>query len=304
MTLRYALVRIGHALVSIAMLTFIIFFLVRLTGDPAKALLPDLTPEEVVQALRVKLGLDKPLIEQYWIFIRGLLTGDMGDSFVFRLPVAELISQRFPNTLMLAIASLITVITIGVPLGILAAYNRGRWLDRLASWIAVIGQSVPAFWVGLILIFVFAIGLGWLPPGGVGGLPNFVMPAIVMALFPLAGLVRLLRSSMIETLETDYIKFLRLKGVPERSILWKHALRNAGLTTLTFVGLLSANLLGGSVIAETVFSWPGMGWLISESIVAKDFAVVQGVVLVFSVIYILMNLLTDLAYGYLNPRLR
>lgn len=304
MKLRYVLVRIGHAIVSILVLTFVVFFLVRLTGDPAKALLPDLTPPEVVEAMRVKLGLDKPLYEQYLIFITGILRGDLGTSFVFRLPVSDLIAQRFPNTLMLAIAALFTVVVIGVPLGIFAAYHRGRWPDRVASWTAVIGQSVPAFWVGLILIFIFAIVLKWLPAGGTGGPANFIMPALVMAVFPLAGLVRLLRSSMIETLETDYVKFLRLKGVPERTILWKHGLRNAGLTTLTFVGLLSASLLAGSVIAETVFSWPGMGWLISESIVSKDFAVVQGVVLVFSVIYIVMNLLTDLAYGYLNPRLR
>jgi len=303
-TARVVLVRIGHALLSMGLLTFIIFGLVRLTGDPTDLLLPDLSPESVREALRIKLGLHEPLIVQYGIFLSNLARGDLGTSFVFRVPVGELIAQRFPATLQLAAAALATTLVIGIPLGVMAGYRRGGWVDRAASWLAVVGQSAPAFWVGLLLVLLFAIRLKVLPPGGIGGIETFIMPAFVMALGPLAGLVRLLRSSMIEVLETDYVKFLRLKGLPERSILWKHGLRNAGLSALTFVGILSATLLTGSVVAETVFAWPGMGWLISESIISKDFAVVQGVVLVFSMVYIVVNLLTDLLYGFLNPRLR
>jgi peptide/nickel transport system permease protein len=304
MTARMVLVRVSHAVLSMALLTFVIFALVRLTGDPTKLLLPDLAPEDVREALRQRLGLNEPLLVQYGTFLANLTRGDLGTSFVFKIPVSELIAQRLPATLQLAAAAFVTTLVIGIPLGVIAAYRRGGLADRVASGLAVLGQSAPGFWVGLLFILVFAIRLKWLPPGGKGGLEHLVMPAFVMSLGPLAGLVRLIRSGMIEVLETDYVKFLRLKGLPERSILWKHGLRNAGLSALTFVGILTATLLTGSVVAETVFAWPGMGWLISESIVSHDFAVVQGVVLVFSFVYIVVNLIVDLLYGLLNPRLR
>jgi peptide/nickel transport system permease protein len=304
MTARMVLVRVSHAVLSMALLTFVIFALVRLTGDPTKLLLPDLAPEDVREALRQKLGLNEPLLVQYGTFLANLTRGDLGTSFVFKIPVSDLIAQRLPATLQLAAAAFVTTLVIGIPLGVIAAYRRGGLADRVASGLAVLGQSAPGFWVGLLFILVFAIRLKWLPPGGQGGLEHLAMPAFVMSLGPLAGLVRLIRSGMIEVLETDYVKFLRLKGLPERSILWKHGLRNAGLSALTFVGILTATLLTGSVVAETVFAWPGMGWLISESIVSHDFAVVQGVVLVFSFVYIVVNLIVDLLYGMLNPRLR
>ncbi len=305
MTWRFAAVRIGHALLSMALLTFVIFGLVRLTGDPTNLLLPDLAPEEVREALREKLGLNEPLIVQYGIFLTDLTQGDLGTSFVFKVPVTDLIGQRLPATIQLALVALIATLVVGIPLGVIAAYRRNGIIDKIASFLAILGQSAPGFWVALLLVLAFSIKLKWLPPSGRGdGIEYLVLPVIVISLGPLAGLVRLLRSSMIEVLETDYVKFLRLKGLPERTILWQHALRNAGLTTLTFVGILTATLLTGSVVAETVFAWPGMGWLISESIVSHDFAVVQGVVLVFSFIYIVTNLVVDLLYGVLNPRLR
>lgn len=304
MTLRLVATRVGHALLSMALLTLAIFFLVRLTGDPTRLLLPEFAPEEVRQALREELGLNKPLIVQYGIFMGNLFQGDLGTSFMFRVPVSELIAQRFPATISLAISAITLTLLVGVPLGTIAAYKRNSPIDRVASWLAIFGQSAPDFWVGLILILIFAINFGVLPPGGMGGPANFILPTVVMALGAVAGLVRLIRSSMIEVLETDYAKFLRLKGLPERKVLWKHGLRNAGLSALTFVGILTATLFAGSVVAETVFAWPGMGWLISESIVSKDFAVVQGVVLVFSMIYIVINLCTDLLYGFLDPRMK
>jgi ABC-type dipeptide/oligopeptide/nickel transport system permease component len=301
---RLVTVRLSHAILSMALLTLFVFFLVRLTGDPAALLLPDLTPPEVMEAFRVKLGLNQPLYAQYGIFLGGILRGELGTSFVFNVPVADLIAQRLPNTLILAVSALVTTLVIGLPLGVLAAYNRGGWLDVLARWLAVIGQSAPAFWIGLLLILAFSIRLHWLPSGGTGGLTNLILPTITMAVKPLAGLVRLVRSSMIEVLETDYVKFLRLKGLPERDIIWKHGLRNAGLTALTFVGVLTADLMTGSVVSETVFAWPGLGWLMVTSIGSGDFAVVQAVVLMFSMIYIVINLFVDLLYGVLNPRLR
>jgi ABC-type dipeptide/oligopeptide/nickel transport system permease component len=301
---RLILVRVFHAVLSMALLTLFVFFLVRLTGDPAALLLPDLTPPAVMEAFREKLGLNQPLYAQYGIFLSNLLHGDLGRSFVYNVPVSDLIAQRLPNTLILAVAGLVTTLVVGLPLGVLAAYKRGGWLDVLSRWLAVVGQSAPAFWIGLLMILVFSIRLHLLPSGGTGGLPNLIMPTLTIAVKPLAGLVRLVRSSMIEVLETDYVKFLRLKGLPEGQILWKHALRNGGLTALTFVGVLTADLMTGSVVSETVFAWPGLGWLMVTSIGSGDFAVVQAVVLMFSMIYIVINLLVDLLYGVLNPRLR
>ena len=301
---RLITVRVFHAVLSMALLTLFVFFLVRLTGDPAALLLPDLTPPAVMEAFRERLGLNQPLIVQYAIFLKSILHGDLGTSFVYNVPVIDLIAQRLPNTLILAVAGLVTTLVIGLPLGVLAAYKRGGKLDILSRWLAVIGQSAPAFWIGLLMILLFSIRLHWLPSGGTGGLLNLIMPTITIAVKPLAGLVRLVRSSMIEVLETDYVKFLRLKGLPEREILWKHGLRNAGLTALTFVGVLTADLMTGSVVSETVFAWPGLGWLMVTSIGSGDFAVVQAVVLMFSMIYIVINLIVDLLYGILNPRLR
>ena len=301
---RLILVRVFHAVLSMALLTLFVFFLVRLTGDPAKLLLPDLTPPAVLEAFRQRLGLNEPLIVQYAIFLKSILHGDLGRSFVYNVPVTDLIAQRLPNTLILAVAGLVTTLVIGLPLGVLAAYKRGGKLDILSRWLAVVGQSAPAFWIGLLMILLFSIRLHWLPSGGTGGLLNLIMPTLTIAVKPLAGLVRLVRSSMIEVLETDYVKFLRLKGLPEREILWKHGLRNAGLTALTFVGVLTADLMTGSVVSETVFAWPGLGWLMVTSIGSGDFAVVQAVVLMFSMIYIVINLIVDLLYGVLNPRLR
>jgi ABC-type dipeptide/oligopeptide/nickel transport system permease component len=297
-------IRVSHAVLSMALLTLFVFFLVRLTGDPAALLLPDLTPEPVKEAFRIKLGLNQPLYAQYAIFISNLFHGDLGRSFVYNVPVTDLIIQRLPNTLILAVSALVTTLVIGLPLGVLAAYKRGGWIDVLSRWLAVVGQSAPAFWIGLLMILVFSVRLHWLPSGGTAGVLALIMPTLTMAVKPLAGLVRLVRSSMIEVLETDYVKFLRLKGLPEREILWKHGLRNAGLTALTFVGVLTADLMTGSVVAETVFAWPGLGWLMVTSIGSGDFAVVEAVVLMFSMIYIVINLVVDLLYGVLNPRLR
>lgn len=286
------------------LLTLLIFGVVRLTGDPTFALLPDDATPAQREQMRVQLGLDEPVFTQFAIFVSRTVQGDLGTSFRFRIPVSELIEQRFPKTAILAGAALLIVLLVGIPLGVYAAYRRGTWIDRVARVVAVFGQSAPSFWIGLLLIYVVAIRLDWLPPGGFGGIDHVLLPAITVAWAGVAGLTRLLRSSMIEVLETDYVKFLRLKGLPEPRVLWIHGLRNAGLTAMTFTGVLTASLLTGSIVAETVFVWPGMGLLISESITGRDFAVVQGVVLVISALYILVNLIVDLLYAVLNPRLR
>jgi peptide/nickel transport system permease protein len=304
MTARLALSRIGHAVLSLLLLTIFIFGVVRITGDPTFVLLPEHATEEELQSLRERLGLTKPIWEQYVIFLQGLTEGDLGTSYRFKVPVLDLIQQRFPMTVQLAGAALVLVLVIGIPLGVYSAYWKGGRLDRFARGFAVLGQAAPGFWIGLMLIFVVAVWLHLLPPGGYGGPEHLLLPAFTIAWAAIAGLVRLIRSSMLETLDSDYVMFHRIKGVPERTVLWKHALRNAGLTSLTYVGIITAGLLTGSVLTETVFVWPGVGKLMVDAIQFRDFNVVLGVMLLFSTIYIAVNLLVDVSYVLLNPRLR
>jgi peptide/nickel transport system permease protein len=296
--------RIAHALISILGLTVIVFLVVRITGDPSNFLLPDTATPEDFARLRARLGLDQSIFVQYGIFLGQLLSGDLGQSIRLASPVADLIALRLPPTLELAGAALLITIVVGLPLGVYSAYGRGGALDRVARAFAAVGQASPAFWVGLILILIVSLNLRLLPAGGYGKLENIILPAITLAIAPVAGLTRLLRSSMIEVLSTDYVKFLRIKGVPEREILWKHGLRNAGLTALTFVGVLTARLVTGAVVTEQVFTWPGMGSLLATSVEGRDFTVIQAVVLIFSIVYVAVNLLVDLLYIVLNPRLR
>lgn len=296
--------RIAHTLLSLLALTLIVFVMVRITGDPLQLLLPENATREDFERYREYLGLDQPLPIQYAIYMGQLVQGDLGQSVRLHVPVATLIGQRFPATLLLGVTTFALVVLVGVPLGVYAAYARGRSFDRIVRAVAALGQAAPAFWVGLLLILLFAVQLKVLPAGGSGTPLHLVLPAVTVAFGALAGLARLVRSSMIEILNTDYVKFLRIKGVPERSVLWKHALRNAGLTALTFMGVVTAGLITGSVVAETVFTWPGLGSLMMEAIAGRDFPVIQGVVLMYSAIYIGVNFLVDMLYVALNPRLR
>jgi peptide/nickel transport system permease protein len=307
---RAMLTRVFHAVLSMVALVTIVFFLVRLTGDPTYSLVRSDSPPEVREQIRREFGLDQPVLTQYAVYMSKLLQGDLGQSFgrragdIGRIPVTDLIIQRIPATLTMAIPALLLVVTVGVPLGIYSAYWRGGRVDRIARIFAAFGQATPSFTIGLFLILIFAVNLGVLPAGGYGGIENVILPAILIAFGAIAGLIRLLRSSTIEVLSSDYVTFLRMKGVPERTILWKHALRNAGLTSLSYMGVVTAGILTGSVIAETMFVWPGVGRLMIEGVERRDFPIVQGVMLLFSFVYITMNLVVDLLYVYLNPRLR
>ena len=298
------LMKVGHALLSLFALLVLVFCLVRLTGDPVRYLLPPERTVEQEQHLREYLGLDQPLLTQFGIYVSHLARGDLGQSFRMRTPVADMVAQRLPATLMMGAAALLLTLAVGLPLGIYSAYWRGGNIDRVARFFAALGQSVPDFWLGYLLILLLAVNLRWLPSGGYGGPQYLILPAVTLAFGAIAGLVRLLRSSMIEVMESDYIKFHRIKGLPEHVILWKHALRNAGLTALGFVGVVVAGLFTGSVLVETVFVWPGIGRLMIEGVSWRDFNVVQGVMLLFSAAYIAANLLVDLLYIVLNPRLR
>jgi peptide/nickel transport system permease protein len=301
---RAILLRLGHAVLSVFFLLTLVFCLVRLTGDPINFLLPAEASPEQKQMLRERLGLDQPLPVQFVAYIGQLAQGDLGISFRSRVPVPELILQRMPATLTMGAAAVVLTLVIAVPLAIYAAHRRGGWLDRGARGFAAVGQAVPDFWVGFLLILVFAVWLRALPAGGFGSPAHLILPAITLAVGATAGLIRLLRSSMIEVLASDHVLFRRTTGLPENRILWRYALRNAGLTALSFIGIIVAGLFTGSVLVETIFVWPGMGRLFIESIQNRDYAVIQGVMLLFAGAYIVVNLLVDVAYMLLDPRLR
>jgi ABC-type dipeptide/oligopeptide/nickel transport system permease component len=250
------------------------------------------------------LGLDRPLPVQYAIYVKNILRGDFGNSVLSRRPVTEHIWERLPATAELGLVAMFLSVLIGVPLGMYSAVRRGGALDSAARVFAVLGQSMPAFWLGLMLILIFAVVLGFLPAGGRGGIEHIVLPAFTLGYFTSAAILRLTRSAMLEVLGSDYIKFARLKGLHEQVVLWKHGLKNALLPVVTFAVMLFVQFLGGAVVTETVFAWPGLGRLILESIATRDYPIVQAGVLVLSGLYLGGNLLVDFLYGYLNPRIR
>jgi peptide/nickel transport system permease protein len=302
---RMILMRVGQGILSLFSVIVFVFFLVRLTGNPAYFLLGlEAQPADYARVTK-ELKLDEPWYSQFWLYIEKLLHGDLGTSYrLHGSSVLDLIVSRLPATLMLGFGALVLVMVIAIPLGVYSAYWQGGIIDRIARFVAALGQSVPSFWFGLLLILLFAVQLGILPSGGYRTPQDLILPCFTLAVEPIARLTRLLRSSMLEELGSEHVKFLRIKGVPERTILWKHALRNAGLTSLTFVGVLAISLLNGSVLVETVFVWPGIGRLMVESIHYRDFAIVQGLVLLIAAGFIVGTLIIDLLYMVLNPRLR
>ena len=282
----------------------IIFGLVRLAGDPAALMLDTTATKADYEMFRHELGLDQPIIVQYGVFLRHAITGDLGLSLRSKLPVWHSISVALPNTGKLTLVSMLLALAMSIPLGVWSAVHKGTWIDATVRFIAGVGQSVPTFWVGLVLINIFVIQLGLLPSSGMDSWKSYIMPSFTLGIFMMAGIARLLRSSMIEALESDYVKLARLKGVPERDVIWKHALRNSLLPVLSFGGLYIAILMTGAILVETVFAWPGFGRLAQTAIVNQDFPVIQGVVLVGGAIVIIASLLTDLLYAWIDPRIR
>jgi peptide/nickel transport system permease protein len=286
-------------------MTVLVFALVRVTGDPLDAMLPLEATQQDRQDMQSRLGLDKPLAVQYLLFVSGLTRGDLGTSVEYRpKEVTALIQERWVATFQLALAGNLLAIAIAVPLGVFAARHRGTLADAAARFIALLGQSLPVFVIGLILIAVFANGLGWFPTSGMTSWESFVLPTITMAVVIMPGIMRILRSSMIETLGSDYIAFGRAQGLSDRTVVWKYSLRNASIPAFTFAGLILLNSLAGAVVTETVFAWPGIGRLAVEAVTSRDYPVVQGVVLVVTAAYLLGNLLIDIVYGFLDPRVR
>jgi peptide/nickel transport system permease protein len=302
--LPYLVRRVLQAILSMLVVISIVFVLTRLSGSPIHLLLDVNASQQDLEILTHHLGLDQPLPVQYAIYVKNIALGDFGRSILTRRPVLEHIRERLPATIELGVVAMFLSVAIGIPIGVYSAVSRGGVLDSAARIFAVLGQSMPAFWLGLMLILLFAVGLGVLPAGGSGGPQHLILPAFTLGYFTSAAIMRLTRSSMLEVLGADYIKFARLKGLHEQIVLWKHGLKNALLPVITFAVMLFVQFLGGAVVTETVFAWPGLGRLILESITTRDYPIVQAGVLVLSALYLLANLLVDMLYSYLNPRIR
>ena len=301
---RYIALRFLQAIISLLVVMTIVFMLSRLSGDPVQLLADISASEEQMEAIRKDLGLDKPLAVQWGTYVRDMFVFDLGESVTSRQPVRELIMQRLPNTLQLGFAAMAISIVIGLPIGIYAAVHRGTRWDGLARLFAVLGQSMPSFWLGVLLILIFAVVLGVLPPGGKESATSIILPAFSMGYLTTAAIMRLTRSSMLDVLNAEYIKLARIKGLSETKVIWKHALKNSLIPVITFSVVLFTLFLGAAVVTETVFAWPGLGSLILDGVRTRDYPLIQGGVVVFSAIYIMANLLVDILYGYLDPRIR
>lgn len=301
---KFIVVRLVKAVITIWFIVSLVFVLTRLSGDPTDWMLPDDASVEARMELRESLGLDKPISEQYKIYISGVLHGDMGKSYYYLRPVGELFSERAEATVKLAVIAFSMAILLGVPLGVMASVHRNSFLDRLTMGIAIAGYTIPNFVLGILMIFLFSLTLRILPSGSYGGWKNYIMPVIAMMVGPMANIARLTRSSMLDVLKQDYLDCARAKGVVEWIVIFKHALRNALIPVVTIIGLQIGTLIGGMVVVETVFAWPGIGSLIISSAQNRDFPVVQYGIMICAIIVCITNLLVDLSYALLDPRIR
>jgi peptide/nickel transport system permease protein len=311
--LRYIVRRLIATVPVTAVVAVVVFSLLRLTtGDPAAIIAGDNATAQDVAAIRSRLGLDRPIPEQFVIWIGKVVRGDLGESFFFKKPVAALIAERVEPTLALAACTMTLAVAMAVPLGVLAAWKRGTWLDRTVMGFSVLGFSVPVFVIGYALIYLFAIHLGWLPVQGyqrladglAGFLERLLLPSVTLAVIYVALIARITRASVLEVLEADHVRTARAKGLGELAVLVRHVLRNAAVPIVTVIGLGVALLIGGVVVTESVYAIPGLGRLTVDAVLARDYPTVQAVILVFSVVYVVVNLLVDLTYTFLDPRIR
>ena len=302
--MNFVLKRFLQSVVTLLVLAAVIFCLSRLSGDPVELMLPADATLADREALRATLGLDKPYTQQFVAFLKGAIKGEFGVSLRERRPALELVLTRFPNSVKLATVSMVFAITLAFPLAVVAAVKKDSMLDSFARLLAVLGQSVPTFWSGLTLIIIFAGNLRILPAGGMGNWSHYVLPGFTLGWFVVAGMMRLLRSSLLEVLDSEYIKFARIKGVPESKVLLKHALRNSLIPVVTFLGVYLALAISTAVVVETVFAWPGLGRLAYDAIRFRDFPVIQAVVLFAAVLVVISSLIVDILYAVLDPRIR
>lgn len=301
---RYIARRLLQGIVLLFLVATVVFFLGRLTGNPVDLMLPEEATAEDRQAMIQTLGLDASLSEQFVIFITNALHGDLGMSIRMRQPAVDAFFDRLPNTLAIIPWALLMAMLIGIPLGVISALNRGNFIDRLAGAIGVLGVAMPSFWLGIVLIFVFSVELGWLPSGRMGGPSHYVLPVITLGAFLVAGFMRLIRSSMLEVMESEFVKLARIKGLSEWVVIWKHCLRNALIPVLTLWGVFVGNLITGAIITETVFAWPDVGRLTYEAVIYRDFPLLQAVIILKAILILSVNLFVDILYAYVDPRIR
>jgi ABC-type dipeptide/oligopeptide/nickel transport system permease component len=296
--------RLAQAGVVVLGVSFVVFFILHLTGDPTLLLLPPDATAEEIRRFRSAMGFDDPLVVQYARFLGGAVRGDFGESLRHGQPAMRLVLERLPATVELASAAMLVALAVALPAGVVSAVRRNTPVDYLSTTVALLGQSMPTFWLGIMLILVFAVRLGLLPSSGRGDIEHLVLPALTLGLFTTARMMRLTRSGMLEVLGQDYIRTARAKGMSEAPVVWKHALRNAAVPIVTIAGIELGALLGGSVITETIFAWPGVGRLSVQAIYNRDYPVVQAAVFVLATTFVAVNLLVDILYTYLDPRIR
>ena len=301
---RFIARRLLQGVVLICLVATAVFFLGRLTGNPVDLMLPeDATPEDRAAMIKT-LGLDGPLHSQFLIFVGKALQGDLGMSIRMRQPAVDAFFSRLPNTLAIIPWAILLAMIVGIPLGVIAALNRGTLLDRTAGTVAVLGIATPSFWLGVMLIFIFSVELGWLPSGRMGGPAHYVLPVITLGTFLTAGFMRLTRSSMLDVMESEFAKLARIKGLSEGVVIWKHCLRNALIPLLTLWGVFVGNLITGAIVTETVFAWPGVGRLTYEAVIYRDFPLLQAVIILKAMLILMINLVVDILYAYVDPRIR
>jgi peptide/nickel transport system permease protein len=301
---RYIVNRLLQAVVCILLISVIVFMIARLTGDPIVLMVPPEANEEDFKRVRELFGLDRPLHVQYWIFISGAIQGNFGISLRWNEPCMAVFIRNFRNTLLLGSAAMLWAALIAIPTGILCAVNVGRWFDNFGKIYALLGQATPVFWVGIMLMLIFAARLRLFPTFGMGSWKHLVLPSFTLGWYFCAAQLRLTRSAMLDVLDSEYIKMARVKGLPERLVILKHAFKNASIPVITMAALQFIILINGTVITETVFAWPGVGRLAVDSIFARDYPMVQTIVFISSCLFVSMNLIVDILYAYLDPRIR
>lgn len=303
--LNYLIKRLLSTIPVLIGISLLLFFMLRmLPGDPAQVLAGQMATPEEIENIRHQLGLDRPIHEQYAVYMSRLVRFDLGRSARTQNPVTVEIWARLPNTLLLAVVAITLACLFGIPAGIISAVRPYSWTDYLVTMSALFGMSMPVFWLGLMLVVVFAVILKWLPAGGTGSWQHVILPSITLAAFVVAFIARMTRSTMLETLSQDFTTTARSKGLKEQVVIVKHALKNALIPIITVVGLQFGSLLAGAVLTETVFAWPGLGRLLYDSISARDYPMIQGVILIFGLLYIFVNLVVDLIYAFVDPRIR
>jgi peptide/nickel transport system permease protein len=300
----YIIRRVLYSIVSLILLSIMIFCMVRITGDPAVLMAEPGAKEEDLQAIRREFGLDKPIVVQYFLFVKSMLRGDFGKSIYYRIPALDLYIQRLPASLLLAAVAMVLSLLIGIPVGIFSAVRINTWFDNFGKIFAILGLSLPSFWVGLMLILTLSVYLNWLPSSGAEGWKHLIMPAFSLGWVFTAAHMRLTRSAMLEVLGSEYIKLARIKGLSERLVIAKHAFKNAVIPVLTLAGINLVLMVNVAVVVETVFAWPGVGRLLYEGISFRDFPVVQTTVLMGGVMFVGVNLVVDILYAYIDPRIR